>query len=137
VNYKPTAEITKIIRQCAAREAMPSMAVSSVKLEPGWRCNLNATGPGERDSLNIAIVSDDPDWNDTDLAEHCEYKEFSKGVELTEDGRGIFDFYISNRHDESREICGNVIAYFEGGEMVRVEGYGQPKVLWSKEGGFA
>lgn len=122
--YKPTQAEADIIKRCAAREA--ELRVTQVRLEPGIRCGESGAQP----SMNIALVSNDPDWNDTDLFDHGRWADFRAGVPLTDDGRGIFDFYLYSRDPDS-DLLGNVSAYVENGRLVRVHGYGNPKIdLW-------
>lgn len=133
--YKPTAEHTKIFKKCASMESVPHRSASSIILEPGWR--FNTDDDDIEPSMNIALVTDNEDWDDTDLADHGRYRDLCRGIALTEDGRGVFDFYISAYTAD--ELLGNITAYVEKGELVRVAGYGAPggATLWSKEGGFA
>jgi hypothetical protein len=50
--------------------------------------------------MNIAKITNDPDWNDTDLYDNAyTWRDFTKGVEMTDDGRAIVDFYVYNRMD--------------------------------------
>ena len=53
-------------------------------LEVGRRQSLVS---GET-SINFALISDDPDWQDTDLDDYEPWTAFTRGVELTPDGRG-------------------------------------------------
>lgn len=126
MKYRPSKEDVAIIKRCAAREA--ELSVNGVLLQPGIRVGENGAQP----NMNIALVSRDPDWNDTDLFDHGRWVDFRRGIELTPDGRGIVDFYLYSRDPDS-DLLGNVTAYIERGELVRVHGYGNPKVdLWRK-----
>lgn len=124
MKWKPTPRECELIKKAAAREGRAS--VNSVLLEPGIRCNTvddskNADVLGGE--YNIALVSDDPEWNDTDLVDYGEWAGFRKGVTLTEDGRAIVDFYIRKRGDEWAELLGNVSVYYSGGKIERIHGY--------------
>lgn len=119
--WKPTQAQVDLIKRAAAMESQPHVQLSAVILEPGWRCNTEE--PTRPSSMNVALVSDQPDWNDTDLADYGEWASFRKGVELTHDGRAIVDFYIRRRGDQDRELCGNVSVYYQGGRIVRIQGY--------------
>lgn len=130
--FKPTQAEADILKQCASKESVPPISARAVILEPGFRWNTEISN--RPCSLNIALVSDDPKWNDTDLSDYGDWREFRAGVELTEEGRGIVDFYIRRRGDPERELCGNVQCIIENGEMVRVDSTGG--VRWTKEGGF-
>lgn len=135
MKFKITNEQVQILRACASIESAPYVSEKGILLEPGYRYNTNdSTKPV---SMNIALVSSDGSWNDTDLDDYGTWAEFRKGVELTEDGRGEFDFYIRRRFDEYKEIHGNVTLFVVNGEMDRIVGYGSKPLRWSKEGGFA
>lgn len=124
--WKPTAREVELIKRAAAREG--SMSLGRVLLEPGIRINLvddskNIDVPGG--AYNIALITDDPDWNDTDLADFGSWVDFRKGVTLTEDGRAIVDFYIRKRfvHGWDDSLFGNVSVYYAGGRITRIHGY--------------
>lgn len=121
MKYVPTKDDCNIIRNAAAKEAVPRISVGAVVLEPGYRYN---TDEDRGEAFNIALVSDDPDWNDTDLSDYGTWAEFRGGFELTPGGHGIVDFYIRRRGDVYHELCGNVVAIIENGKLVRVHGYG-------------
>ena len=117
--WKPTQAQCDLIKRAAAKEG--NVPLKAVLLEPGLRWN---TDDGSKpQSINIALVSDEAEWGDTDLADMGYWEAFRKGVELTEDGRAIVDFYIRKRGDEWAELYGNVTAYYEGGHIVRIHGY--------------
>ena len=115
MRMKPTAADCQIIRKCAQR----SSGHKRIKLEPGIRHNTEKDGIAR--SINIARVSDHPDWNDTDLWSTTDWQEFRKGVDLTDDGRGIFDFYVYSLGYHG-ELETNVVAYYEAGKLVKVTG---------------
>jgi hypothetical protein len=116
MKYRPTKEDKQIIRRCAERSA----GYGRVELCPGTRYN---TEQDRGEHMNIAMVSSHPDWDDTDLASNAwTWNDFTKGVELTEDGRGIFDFYVYGPLNYDKELQTNVVAYYEGGKLVRVTG---------------
>jgi len=117
--HKPTSEEKRIIRRCAEKSA----GYGRVEICPGSRYNVE-TGAGECGiNFNIALVSDDPEWADTDLWSNAfTWRDFTKGVELTPDGRGIFDFYVYGPLGYHKELQTNVTAYYEGGKLVRVTG---------------
>lgn len=115
ITYRPTSEDKRIIRDCAKRSA----GKKRVEINPGIRHN---TEVDRGQHMNIAMVSDHPDWDDTDLwCNASKWSDFVKGVELTEDGRGIVDFYVYSLGYHG-ELETNVVAYIEGGRLVRVEG---------------
>ena len=88
-------------------------------LEVGRRISL-ADG---RRAINVAAISTDPEFADTDLDGYEPWAAFARGDELTEAGNGILDFYIRRRRDRDRELRGNVTVYIVAGKIVRVHGY--------------
>lgn len=124
MKYIPSKADCDAIKAAAARET--GLKVGAVLLEPGYR-----SGPGG-ESMNVALVTNDPKWGDTDLADYGTWAEFRKGIDLTTDGRGIVDFYIARRFDLNHELHGNVTCYIKGGELAEVRGYdkGHP-VIWA------
>lgn len=131
MKYRPTAEEKSIIRECAKKSA----GYKAVELCPGTRHNTEQ----ERGiHMNIALVTDDPEWNDTDLYDNAyKWSDFTKGVELTEGGRGIFDFYVYGPLGYHKELQTNVTAYYEGGRLVKVEGTGDGVMWKTSDGGKA
>lgn len=119
MRWRPTPAEVKLIKQAAAREAR--IAFGSVILEPGYRYNTDdSTRPV---SLNIALVSDNPDWEDTDLSDYGPWADFRGGVDLTADGRAIVDFYIRKRNDSWAELHGNISVTYAEGRIQRIRGY--------------
>lgn len=122
--WKPTAAECQRIKEAAAKESVPSLTVGAVLLEPGTRYN---TTPGHEapnyDGLNIALLSDDPGFEDTDLNDYGDWADFRKGVRLTDDGRAIVDFYIRRRFDDSGELHGNITVFYADGAIQRIKGY--------------
>lgn len=127
--YKPTKEDVAIIKAAAARESVPRISEGAVILEPGWRGNTK--DDAKPSSMNIMLVTDDPDWSDTDLVDYGEWSEFRKGVELTPDGHGIVDFYIRRRGDAYGDLHGNVAIEIRSGKLAKV--YGYPEVYFAAE----
>ena len=129
VIWIPTQEQCDLIKAAASREA--GLRLSRVLLEPGIRYNTdnpernNAARNIEKGAFNIALISDDPEWNDTDLADNGDWKYFRRGVALTEDGRAIVDFYIRARNQQPDEdsLWGNVSVYYANGRIERIQGY--------------
>lgn len=123
--YVPTREEIALIRRLAEKSA----GCSPVKIEPGIRCSLSGR---EGKNMNIALISDDPDFNDTDLFDKRDWKAFTKGFELTADGRGIVDFYVYNRNrgavDEG-SLETNVTCWFDRDGLVRVTATGNGE-MW-------
>jgi len=123
--YKPTSEEKKIIRQCAQRDA----GFARVTICIGSRYNTEKEGGSDTPHLNVAFVTDHPDWDDTDLWDNAyTWRDFTRGIELTPDGRGIFDFWVYSTGSHG-QLETNVQAYVEDGRLVRVDGTGTG-VLW-------
>lgn len=122
--FKPKQAECDIIKVCARIEA----GMSGVTLEVGERYNLNR---GHAESqINIALISSHEHWDDTDLNQTMPWKWFRKGFELAKGGRAICDFYIYNasRDELEVELQSNVVAYWEGGKLVRVRGVGDTDI---------
>jgi hypothetical protein len=128
--HKPTPDEKRIIRDCAKRSA----GCGRVRIEPGYRYNMNDPTRNEGpDDLNIALLSDQPDWEDTDLADTTDWETFCKhGFQWAEGQRAIVDFYVYSTGDRG-ELETNVTAYWENGLMVRVDGTGNG-TMWTVPG---
>ena len=114
MKFKPTSEQKKIIRACAAKSA----GERRVEICASTRVSL-ITG---KQHMNVAMISDEPDFEDTDLYDNAfKWSHFTRGVELTELGRGVFDFWVYSVGQDA-ELKTNVTVYVEAGYMVRVEG---------------
>lgn len=137
-HHVPTRHECAIIRDCAQRSA----GCKRVKLEAGERCYIGddaefaaklAADPSRGWELNIALVQPGHDWdfNDTDLADHCDWSWFRrKGFHLTPDGRGIVDFYVYSLGYYG-QLETNVTAYWQDGQLVAVYGTGDG-CMWGK-----
>ena len=124
--FRPSRNDCALIRQYAEQAAQQKR----VKLEIGARFNrLDHRIPQD---TNVALVSekmgDGRDWSDTDLADHLPWTEFTSGVLLTDDGAGVFDFWVYNRIPFDGDLETNVQAIYEGRRLVRIEEQGA--VLW-------
>lgn len=119
--FKPTQAQCDLMYQAAGREA--HIAAKSILLEPGLR--INTTDRSKQRHMNIALVTNEPlEWNDTDLHDYGDWKDFRSGQRLTETGGGIFDFHIRRRGDyENFDLLGHVTVYIEGREIARIQGY--------------
>ena len=63
MQFKPTQAECRAIKYAAALEA--GIKETMVLLEPAYKCNTqDSTKPGH---MNIALVSDDPEWRDTEI----------------------------------------------------------------------
>ena len=113
--FRPSSAERRRIREAAAREAR--MEVRFVVLQLGQRRSL--TGRGS--ALNIAQISDDPEFADTDFDdEYAPWSAFADGVALTEEGKGIFDLAIRRRGDPDHDLQGHVTVYVTNRQVVRV-----------------
>lgn len=125
--YKPTAGDLRIIRDCAGKDA----GRGYVTINGSSRYNINDNNRKAPDGgdLNIAFVSDDPDFGDTDLEDNdWSWDYFARGV-LLKDGVGVFDFWVYDRHTD--ELLTNVTAYYRDGALDRVEGVVNG-TMWSR-----
>lgn len=91
--FKPKKADALRIRAAAQREAKLA-SIDSVVLEFGRRFS---TLTADNRSVNIATISDDPEFEDTDLDDYEPWSVFRSGVPLTDTGAGIFDLYIRKR----------------------------------------
>src|SRR5690606_33304696 len=99
--WKPTQEECDLIREAARREGPRRTIV----MEVGCRFNVEREDLGS--NINIRLLSDHPEWDDTDLSETEPWSTFRKGVQLTEQGEAIVDFYIYEM-TRDRWLLGNV-----------------------------
>lgn len=140
--FKPTLDDCRILRACAEKDVG-----RGVIMRPGSRHHigevpLHREPPADGD-LNIAHYTNTfPEWDDTDLADNCyAFADFKSGKyqSLTEEGNGIFDFYLYKRtgvgRDYDEELDSNLTAYYVGGKLDRVECTGFNKPLW-QDGAF-
>lgn len=101
------AEVEKIARRYSRSRRF--------KIEIGERHNV------EQDrgtSINILAVTDDPDWDDTDLYTTRDWAEIRKAIPVTEDGRAILDFYIYE-FDGGDLVC-NAQAEIDAGGLLAI-----------------
>jgi hypothetical protein len=124
MRYRPTPADKRIIRECAARASRAAGCSSDVALKVGERSTL--TGEGKR-HINVRLISTDPTGSDTDLYDTLSWGSFASGFDLTEDGRGLIDFYVYERKLD-RSLATNVQAYIENGQLSVVKD--GKKVLW-------
>lgn len=119
--HRPTAEEKRIIRDCAARGA----GFRSVEVNPSTRVNL--TDPDRGAAMNVLLVADHIDQ--TDLFDNAyAWSDFTRGFDMTDDGRAIIDFYVYNR-GQYPELQTNITAYWEKGRLVRVDDTSKPE-MW-------
>lgn len=125
--HKPTSEEKRIIRACAQRSA----GCKRVEICASTRVNIEREGRIPDDTrMNVAFISDDPDFGDTDLFDNSyKWSDFTRGVLLTPDGRGVFDFWVYSV-GEHAELKTNVTATYEGGRLVLVETPDSNPIAW-------
>lgn len=138
--WKPTQAQCDLIKQAAVLESSPKGTLGQIKLDPGVR--HNTVNPDTPLSFNIAQVSSLPDWSDTDLFDRVDWQTFRKGVELSQEGTAIIDFYIHARTDAIAAkldyLLGNIIVFYADGKLAAIRGVGHcghdylPALLASK-----
>lgn len=138
--FRPTHDEWFIIKQMGLFGSYnPLPSINHVSLEA--RKSSNTEDKDKDVHINMALVTSDfaGGCNDTDLWDSgTQYtKEFRKGVELTEDGTGLFDFYIYNRYDRDHgELRGNVLVKVLDGKMHSIWIEGGRAVSWTPETGI-
>ncbi|AXH59610.1 hypothetical protein [Pseudomonas amygdali] len=138
--WKPTQAQCDLIKQAAVLESCPKGTLGQIKLDPGAR--YNTSHPDTPVSFNIAQVSSLPDWSDTDLYDRADWKTFRKGVELSQQGTAIIDFYIHARTDAIATkldyLLGNIVVFYADGKLFAIRSIGHrghdylPALLASK-----
>lgn len=122
--FRPKRAECALIRKYAEQAAQQKR----VKLEVGAR--FNRLDHHVAQDINVALVSKTyPEgWGDTDLADHLPWGEFTGLVSLTDEGAGLFDFWVYNRIPHDGDLETNVQAIYENCRLVRIEEQGT--VLW-------
>ena len=118
MRHIPTAEECRVIRLCALRGA----GEARVRVQPTTRVSL----ANRSVNLNVALISDDPRWGDTDLDDYVTWAAFRKdGFDMAPGGRAIIDCAVySLGHMGQLET--HVTAHWEGGKLVRVDETSKP-----------
>lgn len=113
--WKPTQAECDLIRRAAERET----GERYISMRPGLRYNIGReSSPVE---MNIALLTPEPDWDDTDLFDYGSWAAFRKGVPLTEDGRAVVDFYVRDRREG--DLLSNIAVDYAGGKITRIYGF--------------
>lgn len=87
--YTPTNRDLKRIENYAFKTA----GIHTGYLEISRRVNVDA--PDYNPEINILLISNHPDWEDTDLWDSYDNLfTWLTDVEMTDDGRGLFDFWV-------------------------------------------
>jgi hypothetical protein len=113
--WKPTPEECRRLREAGVKAANGRRAIS---LEPGLRApwGPNPSRPDAEPAINIALVSADPEFADTDLFDYGSWSDFRLGVPLTADGRAIVDFYVRPTGfgaDDGDSLLGHVTVWWQ------------------------
>lgn len=122
----------KTIRRVSVKEAKRYSSAPLFAIFVGVRYNT-AKGKEYKVSMNIALISDDPDFSDTDLFDNTVRFSELRGndLEITADGRAIYDLWIYEQQigekDHGDLVC-NTQAYFRNGELIRVNA--DADVIW-------
>ncbi len=140
--FKPTPAEWLTIKEVALRGHFttdePIKTIAGVQLE--LRTNVNVNDRSKPSHINKLVVTNDPiGLNDLDLDDLGTHwtDAFRKGAELTDDGDGVFDFYIYNRYyREHGELCGNVGVRIRDGKMVAIWISGGNDWSWTPETGI-
>jgi hypothetical protein len=109
-----TADVATL-RACAEREARRHSGARKFKIEIGERYSLNGRGK----ATNIRLISDDPEWNDTDLNTTRDWGEIRSPIELSAKGEALLDLYIYERGDGADLVC-NVQAEIDAAGLAAV-----------------
>lgn len=111
--WKITPAERRAIRAFAARSE--KLKPRQIKLSVGERYNIDDAKKHldeTRRSTNIYLVTDHPDWDDTDLYETWDFFAKIGSIPLTREGRALVDFYVY-KNDRDEELLTNVQAYVE------------------------
>lgn len=112
----PTKEERDLIRTAASKEV--GLSIRRLVIEPGIRTANDSLADAQ---MNIALLTNDPDWNDTDLADMSDWDTFCEGVVLTNDCRAIVDFYIYTRGNDG-QLESNITAEYSAGSIRSIMG---------------
>ena len=115
-----------VILDAASRES--GYSKSRIFIEAGLRIN---TDKPKAENINVALISDDPDWNDTDLADFVDFATVRKGVTLTDNGTAIVDFYIYTKGDDG-QLQSNITVHYSDGAIIKIEGTKAVRYIISK-----
>lgn len=125
--WKPTPAQCALIKCAAVLESTPRASLGQIKLCPGLRYNTHDTTLPSH--INIAKLSKQPLWEDTDLADRLSWDAFRNGVELCEDGTAIVDFYIHARTEAMAAkldyLLGNVVVFYRDSALSAIRGIGR------------
>lgn len=120
---KPTRQELKIIRDAGIMAARREGGKGTIKLEAGQRHALKA--PFDRCSVNILLVDDSPDWDNSDLYTTVDWEDLKKGFEAAPGGKAELDFYC---YDCNYELCDNIQAVWINKKLFWVGRYGSDGV---------
>jgi hypothetical protein len=122
MKWTPDTMDRRLIRGYAARAE--KLRPHQIVIEVGERVNYATCTT----SFNTLLLTDDPDFDDTDLHDTRRFTEV-KTIPLTADGRAQVDFYIYEREgDDQGDLLTNVQAHVASDPVT-----GKP-VLWKLTG---
>lgn len=105
--WKPTSAEKKALRGYAAK--YEKRRPGQLHIEIGIRHNLEVD---RGTSVNVMLVSDLVDWDDTDLYDRCGWSDLDYGVPLTREGRAVVDFYVYEREwNDHGDLLTNIQAH--------------------------
>lgn len=107
---KPTREELAIIRQ-TCEKACQKEGQKLKRIEVGKRCSLSKDVAA---SVNILLVDETKDWEDSDLFDFVDWNNFKKGFDATENGSAVVDFYCYDKEG----LCTNAQAVFRDYRLV-------------------
>jgi hypothetical protein len=125
MRFKPTSAEKKTIRALA--NTVAGRSVTTMRATLRHNVNDNSIEP----NINIARVTRLPEgWSDTDVTDSNGWDVFADGFYLTDDGRGVVDFYVYETSGD-RELRTNIQVHVENGQLAKItEGN---RVLWTPE----
>lgn len=125
IMQKPSQADIKVINTLARQLVRKLGGHGSIDIRVGVKCNISKGL--ENTNMNILLVTDDPDWNDTDFYDTIDFSWFIRGFETTTDGRGLFDFYL---YDDEGLVC-NMQTEFDVKGLVAIHA-DENKYVWMR-----
>lgn len=128
---RPTASDLRTIRATAlALSQRHGNSKRTVEIQAGYRCNIKHEG--RPISINVLLVSDDPDWNDTDLSDFASWQDFTIGVRPDAAGNALVDLYLYEpARGGSGELCCNMQVRFDSAGLVAIDA-DSTKNIWTR-----
>lgn len=110
----------KIIRKEVEKIAKKWSRMKRFVIEIGVRHNVDEELGYEK---NVLLISKDitGEWGDTDLFDMESWDQIRKPIKLTEDGRGIYDFYVYEMdRGERGDLVTNAQAEFDAKGLMAI-----------------